>query len=196
MDYQARRQAQAEQTRRAILDAAAALARQVGFDRMTIREICQAAHVTTGAFYHHFSSKEDLLNQGFDSLDTFMEEALAPYRDAPPIQRLEALLKLYAQYMEGLGWETVARYYGRRLANPVAASMSPKRYTLRAMLECLTALAQEGVLTPAYTPEWTAEFFFRHFRGVVVDWTLHRGDYPLWPKLTQDYQLFDAAFRA
>ena len=64
------------------------------------------------------------------------------------------------------------------------------------MLECLTALAQTGVLSPSYSPEWTAEFFFRHFRGTVIDWILHQGRYSLWDKLNQDYVLFDQAFRA
>ena len=196
MDYQARRQARAEDTRRAILASAVHLTRQRGFDRVTIRDICRDAGVTTGAFYHHFISKEDLLNQGFSSLDGYMEEALAPYRDSPPLERLEALLRLYAQYMEEQGWETAALYYGRRLANPEAASMSPNRFTLRTMLDCLTALADQGTLSPVFDPAWTAEFFFRHFRGVVVDWVLHRGAYSLWPKLSQDYQLFDSAFRA
>ncbi len=196
LDYQRRRQLQAEATRRAILKAAAALSRQGGFAKMTIRDICAAAGVTTGAFYHHFSSKDDLLNQGFASLDSYMEVSLAPYRDAPPLERLDALLRLYAQYMEDLGWETVALYYGRRLADPSANSMSPDRYTLRAMLECLTALAASGELDSSISPQWTAEFFFRHFRGTVIDWVLHRGGYPLWPKLSQDYQFFFQAFHA
>lgn len=196
MDYQQRRRLQAEETRTAILDAAAQLSRQGGFGKMTIREICSAAGVTTGAFYHHFSSKEDLLTQGFSSLDSFLLEKLAPYQDKSPLERLEALVTLYAQYMEDLGWETAALYYGQRLAHPNAsASLAPDRYTLRAMLECLTALAREGVLSPAYSPEWTAEFFFRHFRGTVVDWILHEGGYSLWDKLNQDYALFNQAFR-
>lgn len=194
MDYQARRQAQAQHTRRAILDAAVALSRQVGFARVTVRDICQAAGVTTGAFYHHFESKEALLNQGFNSLDAYLEEALASMEGRPPLERLETLLRLYAEYMEELGWETLALYYGRRLADSAAASMSPQRYTLRAMGECLEALAREGILSPSHSPEWTADFFFRHFRGVVIDWILHRGDYSLWGRLQQDYQLFEGAF--
>lgn len=197
MEYRQRRQLQAEETRKAILDAAARLSRQGGFGKMTIREICSAAGVTTGAFYHHFSSKEDLLTQGFSSLDSFLLEKLAPYRDKSPLERLEALVTLYAQYMEDLGWETAALYYGQRLAHPNAsASLAPDRYTLRTMLECLTDLAREGVLASAYSPEWTAEFFFRHFRGTVIDWILHEGGYPLWDKLSQDYVLFEQAFRA
>lgn len=196
MDYQQRRQLQAQDTRRAILAAAAQLSRQGRFDKMTVRDVCAAAGVTTGAFYHHFSSKEDLLKQGFTSVDVFLEKALEPYRDLPPLDRLEALTRLYARFMEEQGWETISLYYSRRLLSPKADPMDPDRYTLRAMRECLTALAQDGILSPALSPEWTADFFFRHFRGTVIDWVLHQGSYPLWPKLEQDYDLFARSFQA
>lgn len=196
MDYQQRRQLQAQDTRRAILAAAAQLSRQGRFDKMTVRDVCAAAGVTTGAFYHHFSSKEDLLKQGFTSVDVFLEKALEPYRDLPPLDRLETLTRLYARFMEEQGWETISLYYSRRLLSPEADPMDPDRYTLRAMRECLTALAQDGILSPALSPEWTADFFFRHFRGTVIDWVLHQGSYPLWPKLEQDYDLFARSFQA
>lgn len=196
MDYQQRRQLQAQDTRRAILAAAAQLSRQGRFGKMTVRDVCAAAGVTTGAFYHHFSSKEDLLKQGFTSVDVFLEKALEPYRDLPPLDRLEALARLYARFMEEQGWETISLYYSRRLLSPEADPMDPDRYTLRAMRECLTALAQDGILSPALSPEWTADFFFRHFRGTVIDWVLHQGSYPLWPKLEQDYDLFARSFQA
>lgn len=196
MDYQQRRQLQAQETRRAILAAAAQLSRQGRFDKMTVRDVCAAAGVTTGAFYHHFSSKEDLLRQGFTSVDVFLEKALEPCRDLPPLDRLEALARLYAQFMEEQGWETISLYYSRRLLGPEADPMDPDRYTLRTMRECLTSLAREGVLSPALSPEWTADFFFRHFRGTVIDWVLHQGGYPLWPKLKQDYDFFTRSFQA
>lgn len=196
MDYQQRRQLQAQDTRRAILAAAAQLSRQGRFDKMTVRDVCAAAGVTTGAFYHHFSSKEDLLRQGFTSVDMYLEKALEPCRDLPPLDRLEALARLYAQFMEEQGWETISLYYSRRLLGPETGPMDPDRYTLRTMRECLTSLAQDGVLSPALTPKWTADFFFRHFRGTVIDWVLHQGDYPLWPKLKQDYDFFARSFQA
>lgn len=196
MDYQARRKTQSKATRRAILDAAVRLTRQEGFDKLTVRSVCAAAGVTTGAFYHHFASKEDLLSQGFSSLDAYLEDAMRSYADRPPVERLEALLRSYARYVEDLGWQTLALYYARRLSDSSAASVSPKRYTLRTMEECLQALSQSGDLSPQYDPSWTADFFFRHFRGVLIDWIIHRGAYPLWEKLEEDYVLFEAAFRA
>ena len=83
-----------------------------------------------------------------------------------------------------------------RLDPPDAtASMDSSRFTLRAMAGCLRQAADEGGLLPGWSPEWTADFLFRHFRGVVIDWTPHRGSYPLLSKLEQDYALFSHVFR-
>lgn len=196
MSYQAERKQQAKNTRRAILEAAAGLIRQTGFEKMTVRDICDKAGVTTGAFYHHFPSKEALLVYGFSSLDNYLEEALGS-RDFPdPAEKLAALLRYYAQYMENLEWQNMALYYSHRLANPAASPMSPDRFTLRTMRNCFEELARAGVLSPAYDPVQAAEFCFRHFRGVVIDWIIHQGGYPLWDKLEHDYKHFDLVMRA
>lgn len=196
MEYQAQRKEKAKDTRRAIMEAASQLIRQNGFEKMTVRDICARAGVTTGAFYHHFASKEALLVQGFSSLDDHLEESLAAYDLQDPAEKLVTLLRCYAQYTEDLGWQNMALYYTRRLSDPEASSMSPDRFTLRTMRECFEELARRGELAPAYDPARAADFCFRHFRGVLIDWILHRGGYPLWPKLEEDYRMFDLALRA
>lgn len=195
-DYRTRRKAQARQTEQAILQAAMDLSRKQSFDKVSIREICRQAGITTGAFYHHFHSKEDLLSRGFAPLDTYLEQALAGHEADPPAARLQRILTHYARFLENLGWELVARYYQRRLDSPDdTASMDSSRFTLRAMAGCLRQAEAEGGLLPGWSAEWTADFLFRHFRGVVIDWALHRGAYPLLSKLEQDYTLFSHVFR-
>ncbi|MGG2460760.1 ScbR family autoregulator-binding transcription factor [Streptomyces sp. RGM 3693] len=54
------RQDRAIRTRRVILEAAASVFDEFGFDRATIAEILTRAGVTKGALYFHFPSKEDL----------------------------------------------------------------------------------------------------------------------------------------
>jgi len=46
--------------RRALLDATLTLVRKQGWSATSIDQICRAAGVTKGAFFHHFASKEDL----------------------------------------------------------------------------------------------------------------------------------------
>lgn len=49
-----------EQTRERIVDAAARLFTQEGFDRVTIDEVMREAALTRGAFYAHFKNKAEL----------------------------------------------------------------------------------------------------------------------------------------
>ena len=190
MDYAQRRKQQAERTVEAILQAALDLSRERSFDRVSVREICKAAGITTGAFYHHFKSKEELLLRGFAPLDSYMQRAVAQHMQEPPAQRLGTILSIYAHFIETQGWELVSRYYQRRLVSAEVPPMDPSRFTYQAMLECLCQAQQEGLIQGDYTSEWLADFFFRHFRGIVIDWVIHRGSYSLWPKLEQDYYLF------
>ena len=189
MSYAQRRQAQARQTERNILQAALTLMRERGFDKVSIRDICKEAGITTGAFYHHFSSKEALLESGFAPLDDYMAGALAGHEEEPPDLRLWRILSAYAKFMEQSG-ELIGRYYQRRIAEPGTRSMDATRYTLRAMLDCFRQAEGEGLLRPEHPPEWVADFCFRHFRGVVIDWALHQYSYPLLPKMQEDYKLF------
>lgn len=195
MEYQQRRREQARQTEQAILQAAMDLSRQKAFDKVSVRDICQKAGITTGAFYHHFKSKDEMLLRGFAPLDRYMEEALAGHESDPPLERLWLLLTTYANFMESLGWELVTRYYQQRLGTPPSHSIDPHRFTYRSMVECLRQCEDQGRLPAGYSPEWMADFLFRHFRGVVIDWIVHQGSYPLLSKLEQDYILFSHIFQ-
>lgn len=46
--------------RRRILDAAVKLVRTKGYNATTVDDLCQAAGVTKGAFFHHFKTKDEL----------------------------------------------------------------------------------------------------------------------------------------
>lgn len=92
-------------TREKILKAAARLLALKGYHDTKLDEVRHAAAVTTGAFFHHFGSKEDL---GFAVLDRHMKrrrqeleqielEMLPPRDDAPlerVFRRLDAIAEL------------------------------------------------------------------------------------------------------
>jgi TetR/AcrR family transcriptional repressor of nem operon len=64
------KQPRALATRERILEMAARLFALKGYHDTTLDDVLRAAEVTTGAFFHHFGSKEDL---GFAVLDRHME---------------------------------------------------------------------------------------------------------------------------
>ncbi len=86
---------QMAENRRRILDVASRLFKDKGFDAVSVAEVMQAAGLTHGGFYGHFSSKDDLVAQTLahalsaDSFDggtfsDFVRSYLAPrHRDNP-----------------------------------------------------------------------------------------------------------------
>lgn len=72
---------QAAANRRNILDAAAALFRERGFEAVTVAEVMRAAGLTHGGFYGHFRSKDDLIAQAMDHVlgQTRVDGSLADY---------------------------------------------------------------------------------------------------------------------
>jgi AcrR family transcriptional regulator len=77
----ARQEAPAAPVRETILQEAVRLFAEKGFDATSIQDIVTAAHVTKGAFYYYFASKNDLLyeiHQGFMAVaNAHAEQVLA-----------------------------------------------------------------------------------------------------------------------
>jgi AcrR family transcriptional regulator len=67
-------QQRSQETRNKILETATDLFSKSGYDATGVAEICQAAGVSKGAFYHHFPTKQalfiDLLDSYLNSLET------------------------------------------------------------------------------------------------------------------------------
>ncbi|BBI31364.1 TetR/AcrR family transcriptional regulator [Cohnella abietis] len=59
----ARGRSDGEETKRRITDKAKQLFIQKGYAAVTMNEVCEAAAVSKGSLYHHFSSKDELLLQ-------------------------------------------------------------------------------------------------------------------------------------
>lgn len=194
MSYSERRREQALKTETAILNAALELMRKDGFDAVTVRDICSYAGITTGAFYHHFKSKEELFDKGFTPMDQFMGAELQEHADDDPVSRLLLILDRYAQFMENCGI-LAAQYYQRRLGNPDVASLDPT-HNIRAVLEaCFAQAREQGYWIMGDDPAWTAEFCYCHFRGVVIDWLLHKRAYSLRERMLEEFKQFEEIFR-
>lgn len=87
-----------------LLDAALRLIREKGYHATAVDELCAAAGVTKGAFFHHFRSKEELAVAAAAhwSTTTGALFAQAPYHEhADPLDRVLAYLDFRAQLISG-----------------------------------------------------------------------------------------------
>jgi TetR/AcrR family transcriptional regulator, transcriptional repressor for nem operon len=67
-------------TRKKLLDAARDVIRAQGYSATTVDDICAAAGVTKGSFFHHFSSKEEM---GIAAVEQFGAMAATLFGSAP-----------------------------------------------------------------------------------------------------------------
>jgi TetR/AcrR family transcriptional repressor of nem operon len=91
-------------SRSRLLDAAQTVIRQKGFAATSVDDLCAAAGVTKGAFFHHFASKDALGQAAADhwTAATGAMFAAAAYHDLPdPLDRVFAYLDLREALLAG-----------------------------------------------------------------------------------------------
>lgn len=91
-------------TRSHLLESAFAVIRTKGYSATTVDDICTLAKLSKGAFFHHFSSKEDLAVAAADHWSKVTSEmfAEAPYHQPDdPLDRLLAYVDFRKHLIEG-----------------------------------------------------------------------------------------------
>ncbi|MBN9511290.1 MAG: TetR family transcriptional regulator [Alphaproteobacteria bacterium] len=87
------RELKKQRTRKHIIDIAAALFHERGFEAVTVAEIAQAAEVGEQTVYNYFTTKEGLV---FDEADAFVNRVSSMILEAPQDQPLMAAIRAEA----------------------------------------------------------------------------------------------------
>ena len=163
--------------RQELMQVAARLFRQRGFDAVTTRDIAAAAGMHSGSPFYHFETKGVLL---FAIIQAGMQAAIASQeaivRSAPaaPVDTLRALVRHHYEVLLGPDSDfiPVMLYEGRCLSAEQQAAITELRKTYEApWVPVLDALAQEGTLAadPALARlmilgalNWSVQWFKPH----------------------------------
>jgi AcrR family transcriptional regulator len=87
-----------------ILEAAGRLFAESGFFNTTIRDVANEAGILSGSLYHHFTSKEEMLQEIIASHhDDLLAETYAAVADVSPIEALRRLIKT-VNYLTEKNW--------------------------------------------------------------------------------------------
>lgn len=158
--------------RQRLLDAALALIRKQGYVATTVDELCAAAGVTKGAFFHHFASKEDL---GVAAANYWSEMtgalfASAPYhRHADPLDRVLGYIDFRKAILQGevpeftcLVGTMVQEVYDTSPAIRQACDDSISGHAATLEDDIAAALAQRGL-----RPPWSPRSLALHTQAVL-----------------------------
>ena len=159
-----------------LLDAALGLIRERGYSATTVDELCQAAGVTKGAFFHHFKSKQALGVAAAEHWSTVTGGLFegAPYHlPADPLDRVLAYVDFRGAIMEGQPHEytclvgtMVQETFDSDppIRDACCASIFGHASTLEADIE--SAIEAHG-LTRSITDEWDARSLALHTQAVL-----------------------------
>ena len=92
------------ETRSRLLEAAMNVMRQKGYVATTVDDICKAAGLTKGSFFHHFATKEELAIAAAEHFASMASGLFgsAPYRLLPdPLDRLLGYVDLRMAILQG-----------------------------------------------------------------------------------------------
>lgn len=164
------REKQAMETKNHLYSATKEILHEYGFKYVTVRNICDRANCTYGAFYYHFKSKEALLSEyGRDVFRKKLAENPPPETlDRDDFVKMIAwYYNVYAMFCEEMGWEVV-KYVYDNCETDVFYDVCFTEH----VEETLKIALQNGYLRMA--PErfdWLVEDIKYLYKGIVREWS-------------------------
>ena len=149
-----------------LLDAALKVIRSKGYSATTLDDICAAAGVTKGSFFHHFSGKEDLALEAVRHWNDVTGGlfASAPYQQVPdPRERILAYIDFRAQILQGTSPNDLAEVtclLGTLVQETYAshpAIRSACREGIESHARTLVPMIEEAKALYAPDADWSAE---------------------------------------
>jgi len=134
-----------------ILTCSAGLFRHRGYERTSVRDIAEAAGITSGSLFYHFASKEDLLVEvmleGLQSVTAAV--AGAWHREVPLAERLQEMLRCHLAGLLGPNLDalTVLLYELRSLSPEALRRVHARSASYdRLWAQAIAAAAAQGLV--------------------------------------------------
>ena len=166
-----RREIGKAERRRRILEAAAALVREVGFNRVSMVDIAARAQVSPATLYNLFQTKSAIFQQVAD-LDLEVYEQIVARTPAK-----DALDRIFVGVSVAVGLYRREPHFYRAMtraggpANPLSAAINEPRvaYLRERVREAVT----EGCLRAEAKPEVLGIALAQLMRGAIIDWAIY-----------------------
>jgi len=186
------RQKQAIKTKLHILDIATQLAKTSSFESITIKDICDKANISVGAFYHHFKSKTDIITTGYKQLDLLLSERYEESNYQSIQDKIIGLFSEGGDMLQELGVSIVIEAYRNQLLSSAEYSFSHERSVYQVVKEFLIEAQVQGLIHVSMTKsiDDLSEKIMKIVRGTIFDWCLKKGKYTLSSQITEDLGYF------
>ncbi len=172
------RKIQARNTREKIYRTAVNLITERGFDKITVDEICKAAGVAKGSFYHYFKSKDDIVIEAYNVLDRyFMEEVVNELTQDSCLEKLKVYLTHMAKHADDHGIDFVKQFYKSQIFTHANFVVSSERGFYKILYRIIDNGQNNGEFRKDLSSDELSMGLMVVVRGILYDWCLHDGNY-------------------
>lgn len=134
-----------EETVKLIMDTAARMFMEKGYDKTSLQDIIDATNLSKGAIYHHFSSKEDILEKICLRIREENAARLSSVRDDKMLNGREKLCCLFRSAMLHQNQEQIAGVVPYLLDNPRFLAIHIKELFHITAPEYIAPIIKEGI---------------------------------------------------
>ena len=179
-------------TKSALSEKAIELFREQGYDNVSVGMICKACGVTSGSFYHHFASKEELLSHYLNAeVAHHFELTLIELMDiADPKERLWAVLSDITQYWLMFGHRLGKQLWASIVNNKIVLFFDTDEFKpVDALVTKLIATCiSERVVTRSDDPLLIRKMLYSIVIGLSIQWATFE-DFDFLSELRRQYDV-------
>ena len=182
--------------RRQIIDSTIKLLRKTGFEKVSVRTICQNADISIGTFYHYFyfRDKDDLLRAVLGDIDEYLLDEIQPkLTHDSQLENLRAFALSFADSTVSTG-----SVYGSIISSPNVPL--PATDEERALYRIPRGILLEGQCTGEFRADLDADLvtdsLILFLRGCAMDWARRSFSYDLRESIRRTLDTFSRCLTA
>lgn len=158
-----------------IFTTALLLFEEKGYDNVSINEICQQLGLTKGAFYHHFSSKSDILLLKYKLAAETLVNYYQTIRNDPPLDKLRKILNRFINYPSTTSLEEMKSSFKVQIDSQYQNFLGDSTIQKSILLEIITECQESGDIRKDIAAEQLADIIIRYKFGLYIEWCIIDG---------------------
>lgn len=169
------------QTKERIMDCAAILFREKGYHQVTVDEVVSCAKSSKGAFYTHFTSKEELVVSMVSLIDEIYLGYL-PADNQPALSKISSFIEFaFSAVEERIGLDFISVIYSFQIRDPASprVTFTPERSFYKICHEFIEEAKTKSEISPQHSTEHVIRVLATGVRGAIYDWCWSRGQFEL-----------------
>lgn len=143
-----KQQKKSKETKERIFRAAKVILQKEGYERLSIKNICEEAGVSNGSFYHHFKTKDDLLSYYIEEQPGINPDLLDLPKNADEARI--AIIHVYLNYVaycRDLGVAFVSGYYNTKNQALNPETRTERNYPIITVQNYVEKAVEAGIIS-------------------------------------------------